>query len=103
LAIAFLVSGGAGLIHEVVWSRLLGHLFGATSLAISTVLAAFMAGLALGSYWIGTRSGRFADRRRAYAWLEIGIGVLALLVPLLLAAVPVFGWLWPRCHLFFAA
>jgi len=103
LAIAFLVSGGAGLIHEVVWSRLLGHLFGATSLAISTVLAAFMAGLALGSYWIGTRSGRFADRRRAYAWLEIGIGVLALLVPLLLDVVePVYGWLWRRFHFSFA-
>lgn len=53
MAVAFLVSGSAGLIHEVVWARLLGHLFGATFLAVNTVLAPFMGGLATGSYWIG--------------------------------------------------
>jgi spermidine synthase len=103
LALAFLLSGAAGLMHEVVWSRLLGHVFGATALAVSTVLAAFMAGLAIGSWWIGTRAERLADRRRTYAWLEIGIGVAALLVPLLLAAVePLYAWLWRRTHLSFA-
>src|SRR3989454_12806736 len=44
LGVAFLVSGAAGLMHEVVWSRLLSHVFGATALAVATVLAAFMAG-----------------------------------------------------------
>src|SRR5262245_8744078 len=67
--VAFLLSGAAGLIHEVVWARLLGHLFGATSMAISTVLAAFMGGLAIGSYWIGSMTHRLADRRRTYAVL----------------------------------
>src|SRR5262249_8925198 len=55
LSVAFVVSGSAGLIHEVVWTRLLGHLFGVSSFAISTVLAAYMGGLALGSWWIGQR------------------------------------------------
>jgi spermidine synthase len=88
--------------HEVVWTRLLGHLFGVGSLAISTVLAAFMGGLALGSYWIGKRSDRIASPGRAYAWLELGIGICALLVPLLLDWVePVYGWLWRRFHLSF--
>jgi spermidine synthase len=97
LAAAFLLSGSAGLIHEVVWARLLGLVFGATSLAISTVLAAFMAGLALGSYWIGVRADRFRDQRRVYALLEIGIGAFALLVPVLLMLLePVYGWLWRR-------
>jgi spermidine synthase len=104
LAVAFLLSGGAGLIHEVVWARLLGHLFGATSMAVSTVLAAFMGGLAIGSYWIGTRSDRLPDRRRTYAMLEMGIGVLALLVPVALALVePLYGWIWRRFHFSFAA
>jgi spermidine synthase len=103
LAAAFLVSGSAGLMHEVVWTRLLGHLFGVTEMAIGTVLAAFMGGLAIGSAWIGTRSERLADGRRAYALLEIGIGLLALVVPLLLDLVePVYGWLWRRYHLSFA-
>jgi spermidine synthase len=104
LAVVFLCSGSAGLVHEVVWARLLGRVFGVTSLAISTVLAAFMGGLALGSWWIGTRAERLRDRRRAYAWLEIGIGVSALLVPLLLHVVePLYGALWRRFHLSFAA
>src|SRR6185369_7408493 len=81
---AFLVSGAAGLIHEVVWTRLLGHLFGVSSLAISTVLGAYMAGLALGSWWIGRRVERYADQRRVYAFLELGIGLFALAVPFLL-------------------
>jgi spermidine synthase len=103
LAVAFALSGGAGLIHEVVWVRLLGLLFGVSELAVATVLAAFMGGLALGSYWVGLRSARLVDRRRTYALLEIGIGVSALLVPLALDVVePLYGWLWRRLHLSFA-
>jgi spermidine synthase len=49
LAICFLLSGATGLIYEVVWARMLGLVFGATTIAISAVLAAFMGGLALGS------------------------------------------------------
>ena len=69
-------------------------LFGDTVLAVSTVLASFMAGLALGSFWIG----RVIDRRPRvlgiYAGLEIGLGVSAILFPLALAALtPVYVWL----------
>jgi spermidine synthase len=81
---------------EVVWSRLLTQVFGASSLAVATVLATFMGGLALGS-WLG---GKFADRHRqrglfAYALCELGIAVSALLVPLALGAYPAINaWLW---------
>jgi spermidine synthase len=103
LAMAFLFSGAAGLIHEVVWVRLLGFVFGVSELAMATVLAAFMGGLALGSWLVGTRSARIADRRRTYAWLEIGIGVAALVLPLLFWALePVYGAIWRRVHLSFA-
>jgi spermidine synthase len=104
LGAAFFLSGAAGLMHEVVWTRLLGHVFGTSSLAVSTVLAAFMGGLALGSWWIGSRSARLGDQRRAYALLELGVGAFALLVPVLLGAVtPLYGWLWRRFHPSFAA
>jgi spermidine synthase len=103
LAAAFLFSGAAGLIHEVVWVRLLGFVFGVSELAMATVLAAFMGGLALGSWFVGTRSAGIADRRRAYAWLEIAIGVTALVLPLLFWALePVYGAIWRRVHLSFA-
>jgi spermidine synthase len=102
LAAVFALSGGAGLLHEVVWSRLLGHLFGVTTLAISTVLAVYMAGLALGSWAMGQRVARLEDTRRAYALLEIGIGLAALAVPFLLDLVaPLYGWLWRRYFLSF--
>ena len=104
LGAAFLVSGAAGLMHEVVWSRLLSHVFGATALAVATVLATFMAGLAVGSWIIGVRAPALGDRQQLYARLEIGIGVAALLVPLALGLMePLYGWLWRRFHLSFAA
>jgi spermidine synthase len=73
----FFFSGISGLIYEVVWVRMLTRVLGSTVFATSTVLAAFMAGLALGS----VLSGRFADRvkspLRLYALLELGVGLSA--------------------------
>ncbi len=81
------LSGAAGLIYQVAWVRLLGLAFGVTIFAISTVLAAFMAGLAIGSI-VG---GRLADRvpmpLRAYGLVELCVGCTALLTPW------AFGWL----------
>src|SRR3972149_1282587 len=44
----FFFSGAAGLLYQVVWTRMLTQIFGNTTYAIATVLSAFMAGLALG-------------------------------------------------------
>ena len=44
----FFFSGAAGLIYQVVWTRMLTQIFGNTTYAIATVLSAFMAGLAIG-------------------------------------------------------
>jgi spermidine synthase len=103
LAVAFFLSGAAGLVHEVVWTRLLGHVFGVTEMAIATVLAAFMGGLAIGSLAAGRRAERMADPRRTYALLEIGIGLAAIVLPLLLDLVaPLYAWLWRQTHVSFA-
>ena len=95
----FFVSGISGLLYEVAWTRMLHLLFGDTVLAVSTVLASFMAGLALGSFW----SGRYADRHppslALYAGLEVAIGVSAILLPVaLLALTPVYVWLHQSLH-----
>jgi spermidine synthase len=77
----FFFSGAAGLIYEVVWTRMLTQIFGNTTYAIATVLAAFMAGLALGSYLFG----QIADKRKndllLYGILEAGVGIYGFLVP----------------------
>ena len=82
--ICFFLSGATGLIYQVLWLRMLGLVFGHTVYAITTVLAAFMAGLALGSFLFARKVARIRDLIRAYGWLEIGIGVYCALIPLLL-------------------
>jgi spermidine synthase len=84
LAACFFLSGATGLVYQVVWLRLLGLIVGHTVYAITAVLAAFMAGLALGSFIFARRAGRIRHLVAAYGWLEIGIGVYCALIPLLL-------------------
>ncbi|HEV8137492.1 MAG TPA: fused MFS/spermidine synthase, partial [Pyrinomonadaceae bacterium] len=83
IGLCFVFSGATGLIYEVLWSRMLGLVFGATTLAVSTVLAAFMGGLALGSALAGRFGSRIKRPLSAYGWLEIGVAIYAILVPLL--------------------
>jgi spermidine synthase len=84
----FFLSGFTSLIYEVIWTRKFGLVFGVTTYAVSTVLAAFFAGLAIGSY----AAGRLIDRTRLhplrlYAVMEGLIGLYALLLPVLLGLV----------------
>jgi spermidine synthase len=77
LLLVFTLSGASGLIYEVLWTRRLTHIFGSTTLAVSTVLAAFMGGLAVGSLLLGGWADRNRARAlRAYGALEIAIGLL---------------------------
>jgi spermidine synthase len=77
LLVCFFLSGAAGLIDQVVWSKSLGLVFGHTAYAVATVLAVFMAGLACGSAWIGQR-GEHSERPIAlYGWLEFGVAATA--------------------------
>src|SRR5215467_15209945 len=76
-AICFLFSGATALIYEVLWARMLGLVFGATTIAVSAVLAAFMGGLAAGSAIGGSLARRLKNPLRGYALIEIGIGLYA--------------------------
>ena len=99
IGICFVVSGATGLIYEVLWARMLGLVFGATTLAVSTVLAAFMGGLALGSALAGRLGSRLQRPLRAYGLIEIGIAAYALLVPLLFTCVDnLYAFIWQQFH-----
>lgn len=78
----FILSGAAGLMYEVVWSRQLVLVFGNTTQAVSTILTGFFGGMAVGSF-VG---GRFADRVRSplrlYGVIELVLVVVVLLTPL---------------------
>ena len=82
----FYVSGIAGLIYQVLWLRRLSVIFGVTVYAASTVLAAFMAGLAIGSALSGRVLGRGIAPLVAFGIAEILIGTTGLLSPVLLDA-----------------
>src|SRR5690349_15864600 len=69
----FGLSGVSGLIYQVIWARQLTLVFGATSLAVTTVLTTFMLGLGLGSYAAGRWARRAGNPLRLYATVELGI------------------------------
>jgi predicted membrane-bound spermidine synthase len=99
LAAGFLVlSGVASLTYQVTWVRLLGLSMGSTSASISTVLAAFFLGMALGSYLAERITRNRIHNFTPYIVLEllIGLGGLALLpillnLDVLMAQFPAFG------------
>ncbi|MDE0009550.1 MAG: fused MFS/spermidine synthase [Candidatus Poribacteria bacterium] len=92
----FIFSGASGLIYEVIWMRQLTLVFGSTVFATSTVLTAFMAGLALGSFYFGRKIDK-SDQSplRMYALLEAGIGAFCLVWPLILS---ILGALYVLIH-----
>ncbi|HEV7798429.1 MAG TPA: fused MFS/spermidine synthase [Pyrinomonadaceae bacterium] len=99
VAACFFLSGATGLVYEVLWARMLGLVFGATTLAVSTVLAAFMGGLALGSALSGRIGASVKRPVRAYGLLEIGIALYALAVPLLFSLVDnLYAVIWQQFH-----
>jgi spermidine synthase len=82
----FFASGATALVYQVVWVRSLSLILGASHLAVSIVLAAFMGGLALGALAIGRRASGHAHPLRIYGWLELGIAGCALALPFVLRA-----------------
>ena len=66
----FCVSGFAGLLYEVAWTRELRLVFGTAELAVATVLAAYLAGLGLGAAVAGPRVSRIRRPLLAYGLLS---------------------------------
>lgn len=91
-AAAFL-SGTAALVYQIVWMRVLERTLGHGPMSVATVLATFMAGLALGGHVASRVLPRLRRPARAYCAVELGI---ALTAPLLLAAsAPLSSFLTP--------
>src|SRR5688572_20992250 len=86
LALCFALSGLAALVYQTAWTRQFALVFGTSELAVATVLAAYMGGLALGA-WLAERwLPRITRPVLTYAALEIGIAASAIF------AVPALLW-----------
>ncbi len=87
LILCFVLSGAAALVYQTAWTRQFALVFGTSELAVATVLAAYMGGLALGAWLVERWLPRVRRPVLTYALLELSIAVAALaIVPLLLAA-----------------
>ncbi|MGH9443540.1 MAG: fused MFS/spermidine synthase [Thermoanaerobaculia bacterium] len=88
LAVCLAISGFTSLVFEIVWVRQLRLLFGSTTLAIGSAVAAFMLGLALGGI-LGARLARSGRARLStYGWLELAAAGWGALVPSIVALLP---------------
>src|SRR5580765_3730228 len=80
LLLLFIGSGCAALIYEIVWFQLLQLVIGSSAVSLGVLLGTFMGGMCLGSYLLP----RYIDIRqhplRVYAFLELGIGAMGLLL-----------------------
>ena len=78
LCVAFVLSGAAGLIYESIWTRYLGLFVGHSAYAQVLVLTIFLGGMSAGAWAVGRRSERIRDPLRAYALIELAVGVIGL-------------------------
>ena len=78
----FVLSGAAGLIYEIVWSRQLVLVFGNTTQAVSAILTGFFGGMAIGAFVGGRIADRVRSPLRMYGVLELLLVVVVLATPL---------------------
>jgi len=84
----FVGSGCAALIYEVVWFQLLEFVIGSSAVSMGVLLATFMGGMCLGSLLVPRVMAGNWHPLRVYAFLELGIGTIAVL---LLLGMPLIG------------
>jgi spermidine synthase len=78
----FVLSGLAGLVYEIVWSRQLVLVFGNTTQAVSAILTGFFGGMAIGAALGGRVADRVRSPLRMYGILEIALVVVVLVTPI---------------------
>ncbi len=102
------LTGFTGLVYEVAWQRFLATLLGSHGEATAAVLGIFLGGLSVGYALFGRATRWLVERARQrgrpvrllsfYALVEGGIGVYALLFPLLFSAAQYLSLLGPVDH-----
>lgn len=80
MLLLFVGSGCAALIYEVVWFQLLQLVIGSSAVSMGVLLGTFMGGMCLGSYLLPRYIDTANHPLRVYAFLELGIGLMGLLL-----------------------
>ncbi len=88
LALLLFCSGTAALVYQILWAKQLSLVVGVDVYAVTTVVSAFFAGLALGGAWLGRRADRSPRPLALYAGLEFGVAVTGAAATFVLGALP---------------
>jgi spermidine synthase len=80
LVVLFVGSGCAALIYEIVWFQLLQLVIGSSAVSLGVLLGTFMGGMCLGSLALPRLISARYHPLRVYALLELGIGLIGLLL-----------------------
>ncbi len=91
---AIFLSGFSALVYQLIWVRLLGLVFGVSSFAVATVVAVFLLGLGLGSYFFGRWAEKTGDPLKTYMYVEAGIAVTSLASYVVIDLLPVYRYLY---------
>lgn len=73
-----LLTGSASFLYEIGWIRMLSLVLGSSTHAFELMLAAFILGLAIGSFLIRGRIQGLATPERALGTIQIAMGLLAV-------------------------
>ena len=92
--VAAFITGMASFIYEIGWIRMLSLVLGATTHSFELMLSAFITGLAFGGLWIKRRIDRISAPVRFSGYVQLIMGVLALLtLPVYIASFHSMEWL----------
>jgi len=80
------------LIYEIIWIRPLSLVFGTTMYAVSTIVASFILGLAIGSWIAGKFTDRLQNPLKYFAFIQISVGFFGILL------LPIFDFM-PKVYL----
>lgn len=80
LLVLFVGSGCSALIYEIVWFQLLQQVIGSSAVSLGVLLGTFMGGMCAGSYALPRVVSARKHPLRVYALMELGIGLIGILV-----------------------
>jgi spermidine synthase len=80
LLLLFAGSGCSALVYEIVWLQLLQLVIGSSAISLAVLLGTFMGGMCLGSLLLPRILSPRFHPLRVYAALEVGIGIIGLVV-----------------------
>ena len=75
-----LISGANTFTYEVLWTRLLSHILGGSIVAFSTMLAAFLSGIAIGSALAARYARNAGTALSAFVVTQFGIAITSIAI-----------------------